>query len=108
MTSSDKVKKAEKIIDEIFKLADEGYLYHQIDGPIEKAFAGFELSRAVSVSHNNFLRLSGKLVSHIYEHGLTPSQKLSNSQARAEALDYRSVNNVIFKQRRPHPSCNAI
>jgi hypothetical protein len=85
MTNSNARLKADSIIHKVFELTDEEYLRRWVDGPIEKAAAGFGFNPETQVTHQIFIRVTGEFVRHVHEHGLKPRQILSDVQARTEA-----------------------
>jgi hypothetical protein len=74
------------IIEQIFKLTDEEYLYQFIDQRIEEAAVEFEFDRNAPRTHQAFIGIIGDFVHHIYEDGLCIPQTLSVTQARTEAM----------------------
>jgi hypothetical protein len=86
MTNSENRQKAHTIIKEIFELIDEAYLYRLFDEPIKEAAQSFAHEETAPVTPKILLRAAGDLVGHLYEHGLKPTQMLTDSEARAEAL----------------------
>jgi len=89
--------RAEKIIDEIFELIGEQYLYERINSPIEEAALDFEFDKKVPVTHQNFVRFIQDSIRHIYSKGLGTGQVMSDFQARSKAVSileegYQNVN----------------
>ena len=74
-------------IDEVLKLTSDEYLHQQIDSPIEKAYINFSFDGTVPVSHQDFTRITGELVSYLYKYGPGVKRTLSKSQACIDALD---------------------
>ena len=69
-----------------FELIDEDYLYRLIDKPIEEAVVDFTFDRKAPLTHQAFIRIIGDFVHHINKNGSRLRQKLSVTQARAEAV----------------------
>ena len=86
MTNFDRNRDAARIIEQVFKLIDEKYLYQFIDQRIEEAAVEFEFDRNAPTTHQTFIRIIGDFVHHIYKNGLCIRQTLSVTQARAEAM----------------------
>jgi len=86
MTNFNRRPDAARIIEQVFKLIDEQYLYQLIDQRIEEAAVDFEFGREEPMTHRAFVRIIGDFVYHIYKKGLCIRQTLSVTQARAEAL----------------------
>jgi hypothetical protein len=86
MTNSDFKPKATALLNEVLQLTEEAYLHLRIDEPIEKAAAGFEAERVAPMTHKAFVELTSAFVHHVYEHGLSTWQGLSDAEARAEAI----------------------
>jgi len=78
--------KAVAIIDEVLELTAEEYLHRQIVEPLENSHIKFSFDKTVPFTHQNFIRITGELVQHIYKHGLAIKRTLSISQACREAL----------------------
>jgi hypothetical protein len=85
MTNFNRRSDAARIIEEVFKLIDEDYLYQLIDRRIEKAAVNFEFDTEAPMTHQTFIQIIGNFVDHIYANGILIRQTLSVSQARAEA-----------------------
>jgi len=77
-------KKIQTIMDEIFELLDETFLQKKIDQPIEQAAASFKYNQDVPFSYKYFLKVTGRFVQHLYEHGL--GRILTLTQASAEMI----------------------
>jgi len=86
MTSSDNNPDAAGIIQEVFELIDEQYLYQFIDKYIEKATADFKFNRKATMTHQAFIHTIGDFLHHIYKTGFWIRQIMSIAQARAEAM----------------------
>jgi len=86
MTSSDNNLDASRIIQEVFELIDEQYLYQFIDKCIEEATADFKLKRKAAMTHQAFIHTIGDFLHHIYKTGFWIRQIMSIAQARAEAM----------------------
>jgi hypothetical protein len=89
--------KAEKMVDEVFKLINEQYLYHRINRPIEEAALSFEFDRKAQVTHHIFQRVTSNFVRHIYKMGFGIQQIMSDLQAHSKAVsiletEYRNLN----------------
>jgi hypothetical protein len=84
--SSDNNLDAAKIIEEVFELLDEQYLYQFIDKRIEQATAVFELEQRATMTHEIFIHTIGDYLHHIYKTGFWIRQIMSIAQARAEAM----------------------
>ena len=86
MTNFNKIRDATGIIEEVFELIDEDYLYRLIDKRIEEAAVDFKFDRKAPLTHQAFIRIIGDFVYHVYKNGLCVRQTLSAAQARAEAM----------------------
>jgi hypothetical protein len=85
MTNSEK-KRAEAVIEEVFKKTSEEYLQLRIDEPIEKAAASFEFNRTAPVTHQTFNQVIRDFVRHVYQKALWGWQKMSAGEALTEAV----------------------
>jgi hypothetical protein len=86
MTNFNSNRGPARIIEQIFKLTDEEYLYQFIDQRIEEAAVEFDFDRNAPSTYKSFIGIIGDFVHHIYENGLCIPQTLSVTQARAEAI----------------------
>lgn len=86
MTNFDSNHGPAGIIEQVFKLIDEDYLYQYIGQRIEEATADFKFDTEAPVTCRTFIHIIGDFVHHIYKNGLCIQQILSVSQARAEAM----------------------
>jgi hypothetical protein len=86
MTNFDSNPGPAEIIEQIFNLTDEEYLYRFIDHPIEEAAVEFDFDRNAPATHQAFIGIIGDFVHHIYKNGLCIRQTLSVTQARTEAM----------------------
>ena len=77
---------AEKIVDEVFGLINEDYLYNRINKPIEEAASSFEFDRETPISHSAFACVTCDFVKLIYEKGFGIRQLMSDSQAHSKAV----------------------
>ena len=86
MTSSNNNPDAAGIIQEVFELIDEQYLYQIIDKCIEKATADFKFKRKATITHQAFIHTIGDFLLHIYKTGFWIRQIMPIAQVRAEAM----------------------
>ena len=86
MMSSDSNLNAAGIIQEVFELLDEQYLYQFIDKRIEQATADFKFEQRDTMTHDVFIHTIGDYLHHIYKTGFWIRQIMSIAQARAEAM----------------------
>jgi hypothetical protein len=86
MMSSDRNLDAAKIIQEVFELLDEQYLYKFIDKCIEQATADFNFEQGATMTHQAFIHTIGDYLHHIYKTGFWIRQIMSIAQAQAEAM----------------------
>jgi len=86
MMNSKTKGRAEKIIDEVFELIDEQYLYNRINRPIEDAALDFEFDKEAPVTYRDFVCIPCNFVRHIYSKGLGIKQVMSDFQARSQAV----------------------
>ena len=84
--NSDNGRDANRIIEKIFELLDEQYLYQSIDKIIEDAAASFEFDKKAPITHQYFIRIIGDFVKHIFENGVRLQQIMSAPQAQTEAI----------------------
>jgi len=87
MINFDKKDKASVVLANVFGLLDEEHIKKRIDGPIEKAAEIFIFDQNAHITYQNFVRVAGQFVQHLYQHGLRIRQKLSLSQACAEMME---------------------
>jgi hypothetical protein len=86
MMSSDQQAIAQRILGQMALSLDEQTLSRQIDEPILAAAEAFCFEGFVPYSAPSFHGAIGGFVRHIYEHGLSPAQVLSEPQSLAEAI----------------------
>ena len=87
MTCSDPAyRHAAQTIAQLEALLDEERIARQIDEPIDRATAEFSAADNSEYSWDEFLRVTGQFVQHLYEKALPCVRRLSLSQARAEAI----------------------
>ena len=79
-------RRASEIIETVMGLLDEGFMARQFDEPIARAAESFECHGSVRYSYAEFLQTVADFVRHLYEHGLPGHRRLSDSQARDEAV----------------------
>jgi len=79
-------RRAEWILDTVRVLLDEECLTSLFDEPIAQALETFECPEGWSYSNAAFLATIARFVQHVYEHALPGRRKLSESQARDEAV----------------------
>ena len=78
--------RAIEIIETVMGLLDEAFMARQFDEPIARAAGAFECAEPVRYSYAVFLQTVADCVRHLYEHGLAGHRRLSDSQARDEAV----------------------
>ena len=86
MTNSNNRGEVTAIIGEIFALLDAEYIHKTIEGPIEEAVESFEFDSNAPMSFQNFFKIVGDFITHIYRFGPGVRKILSATQARTEAL----------------------
>lgn len=88
MSNSDPAlrQQAEAVIAWMAGRLDESFLVRQIDEPIDRAVADFTYDDSPVFLHHRFHRVLGRFVGHIYAYGSPCPRKLSEEQARDEAV----------------------
>jgi len=79
-------RRASEIIKTVMGLLEEGFMARLFDEPIARAAESFECPDSVRYSYAEFLQTVSDFVRHLYEHGLPGHRRLSDSQARDEAV----------------------
>jgi len=79
-------KRADRIIQQIVAMLDETHVSRLIDEPIDAAWEQFQCPADTPRSHRHFNSLLAAFVMHIYRRGLACPRRLSQAQARDEAL----------------------
>jgi hypothetical protein len=86
MTNSINTCEVTAIIEEIFELLDADYIHQTIDGPIEEAAESFEFELKTPMTFQNFFKITGDFIAHVYRFGPGVRKILSATQARSKAL----------------------
>ena len=87
MKNSDSAQgRAAELLDQVAGLLDEQAMARQIDDPIDEALEQFSHVEHEPYSHQRFIETTARFVQHVYEHALSPSRKLTLSQARDETV----------------------
>lgn len=87
MTNFKVHENAIKLIDEIFELINEETIRSLIDGPIEKALAGFNFELKDPLTYKGFIHLIGNFVRTLFEHIHWSLKMPSDDRACAEAVN---------------------
>ena len=75
-----------KLIKDILLQLDDEYLAHRIDNPLKRAAAEFQFDENELLSYENFLKLIGAFIRHIYLNGYGVRRQLSEQQSIIEAI----------------------
>ena len=87
MTSSDSTcARANRDLDRLALLLDEGMISKQVDEPIDQAFSQFGEPDVPTYSHSQLQTAITDLVQLLYAAGAPSGRKLARSQARDEAI----------------------
>jgi len=81
-----RVRRALEVIGSLVALLDEGHIARQIDEPVDRALEGFPFPEDLAYSHSTFHKVIADFVRYLWEKGLPCARKLSESQARDEAV----------------------
>jgi hypothetical protein len=76
----------EKILNEILQLLDEDTIKRHIEEPIQNAASKFILEKKTPLTFYQFIQTIGKFIQHIYGTGFPIPIKLTDTQAKTEAL----------------------
>ena len=88
MTSSDELRQqAADIVRALHNELDERRFARDVDEPVERALATFRFDWRTPPSLDQFHRVIGALITHIYARGLAAAPVLSPMQATAEAIE---------------------
>ena len=88
MTGPDEPRhRAEDIVRALREELDERRFARDVDEPVDRALATFRFDWRTPPSIDQFHRVIGTLVTHIYARGLTATHVLSATQATAEAIE---------------------
>ena len=77
---------ASQIIDRITAMLDASQLQALIDEPIDRAAAAFPADLSQPCSHTRFHSLIGQFMRHLYDNNMACMRRLSEAEARAEAV----------------------
>lgn len=75
-----------KLINYVLLQLDDEYLAHRIDNPLENAAAEFQFNENELLSYENFLKLIGAFVGHIYLKGYGVRRQITEQQSIIEAI----------------------
>ena len=87
MTCSPKPSDAEATVLRLAIALSDETVRERVDGPLEAAMESFRDAPESVRSQEAFLQVVGRFVQHLYYHGLPAPRGLSDSQARAEAIE---------------------
>jgi len=87
MTCSPEPSDAEATILRLAIALSDETVRERVDGPLEAATESFQDAPESVSTQEAFLQAVGKFVQHLYCHGLPAPRGLSDSQARAEAIE---------------------
>lgn len=101
MTPSEISRKASEAVEKVVELL-EGEMMIEIETRIDQAVATFTFDQTAPFSHKLFNQTIADFVRHIYEHGLLLAQRLTPSQAMAEAIaileqNYRNIDDSGYE-----------
>ena len=92
MTSPDELRhRAEVTLRALREELDERRFARDVDEPVDRALATFRFDWRTPPSIDQFHRVIGALVTHVYARGLTTAHVLSPTQATAEAIELLEV-----------------
>jgi hypothetical protein len=75
-----------KLIKYILVQLDDEYLAHRINNPLENAAAKFQFDENEPLLYENFLKLTGAFIGHIYLKGYGVRRQLTEQQSTIEAI----------------------